>query len=192
MSTTNTKSGSTIDDLLAHLDRKHLELVDGRLIDRALGEQGAVAAGYLMSALWNYNGSTRAGWLFASTLAFRCFPNRDRVRHVSMSYVKRSRLPVLGKEFFSTIVPDLIVEMTPPYLNPDEVPGRIDDFLAAGTPLAWVANYEKQFILVRRPSELDLILRDSDTLTGGDVLPGFSAKVGDLFPTDEWSIQNGE
>ena len=173
---------STIDDLLVHPDHKHLELVDGRLIERGLGMRGSIAAARLMRALDKHDPSERHGWLFASTLAYRCFADRDRVRHASISYVKRSRLPVLGNEFFSTIVPDLIVEMTPPHLNPDEVPARIDDFLAAGTPLAWVANYEKRIILVRRPGEPSLILRDSDTLTGGDVLPGFSVPVSELFP----------
>jgi hypothetical protein len=175
-------SRHTIADLLAHPDRKHLELVDGRLIERGLGARRSAASAHFLYALSEYADQGRRGWLFASTLPFRCFTDRERVRHVSMSYVRRSRLPVLGKEFFSTTVPDLIVEMTPPYLNPDEVPGRIEDFLAAGTPLAWVANFKKRIIVVRRPGAADVTLRESDVIDDGDILPGLRAKVADLFP----------
>jgi Uma2 family endonuclease len=172
----------TIADLLAHPDRKHLELVDGRLIERELGARGSAASSDVMKVLSNFECAERRGWLFAPTLAYRCFVDPDRVRHVSWSYIRRSRLPVLGREFFSTTVPDLIVEVTPPYLNPDEVPARIDDFLAAGTPLAWIVNYEKQIVLVRQPCKQHEVLRETDTLTGGDLLPGFTVKIADLFP----------
>lgn len=176
------ESRYAVADLLAHPDRKHLELVDGRLIERGLGAWASAASVDFMCVIANFGRAERRGWLFAPTLAFRCFADPDRVRHASWSYVRRSRLHVPGREFFSTTVPDLVVEMTPPYLNPDEVPARIDDFLAAGTPLAWVSNYRKRTILVRRPGAPDSLLREQDMLSGEDILPGFSVKVADLFP----------
>ena len=171
-----------IADLLAHPDRKHLELVNGRLIERGLGAWGSVAATKLLCALGNHNSTERRGWLFDGTLAYRCFADTERVRHISGSFITRARLPRLNNEPFATIPPDFILEMTPPFLNPDEVPGRIDDFLAAGTRLAWVANYQRRTVLVRRPGEPDELFRAPQTITGGDVLPGFAMRVAELFP----------
>jgi Uma2 family endonuclease len=57
-------------------------------------------------------------------------------------------------------------------------------YLENGTRMVWIIYSTRQIVEVLTPTERQLLTID-DTLTGGDVLPGFSVAVRDLFPMDE-------
>ncbi len=54
-------------------------------------------------------------------------------------------------------------------------------YLAAGTRQVWVLWPSKRAVSVYRPNADTRELGPDATLDGGDVLPGFSVRVGDLF-----------
>lgn len=54
-------------------------------------------------------------------------------------------------------------------------------YLANGSRMVWLVIPAKRLVEVYTPNE-HLILTDTDTLDGGDVLPGFSLSVRDIFP----------
>ena len=55
------------------------------------------------------------------------------------------------------------------------------EFLRVGVRLYWVVSPEARTVLVRRPNKTCTVLDSSDTLTGEDVLPGFTCPVAKLF-----------
>jgi hypothetical protein len=47
--------------------------------------------------------------------------------------------------------------------------------------MVWVVDPDARTVIVHLPSAPPRLLRETETLDGGDVLPGFEALVGALF-----------
>ena len=97
-----------------------------------------------------------------------------------VAFVSTSRLD--GDENIGfPIPPDLAIEV----LSPTDVQWRVVDkafaYLNAGTPLVWVLDPRSKTVTVYR-SERDIaLLTFEDTLTGEDVVRGFTCRVSQLF-----------
>lgn len=55
------------------------------------------------------------------------------------------------------------------------------EYLNAGTRLVWIVYPESQTVTVYRSRSAVRILTAQETLDGGDVLPGLSAPVKEIF-----------
>ncbi len=79
--------------------------------------------------------------------------------------------------------PDLAVEVDFPSTETsrDTLRIKIGNYLAAGT-VVWVVNVEPKLVEVYAPGQPVKLLGVDDTLDGGDVLPGFTLSVKDIFP----------
>ena len=108
--------------------------------------------------------------------------NPDTVRGPDIAFVSQARLEQTGipQQFFPG-APDLAVEVVSPSDTMEEIEEKVDDFLAAGTRLVWVVNPRRRTVTVYRPGPQVVILRETDQLTGEDVVPGFACRVGELF-----------
>ena len=97
-----------------------------------------------------------------------------------VAFVSLARLPDDRREVFS-IPPDLAVEV----LSPSDIQYRVIEkalaYLDAGTRLVWVIEPVGKTVTVYR-SKIDIkTLTSEDTLTGEDVVEGFSCQVAQLF-----------
>ncbi len=94
--------------------------------------------------------------------------------------VLRNRLAELPDSFVP-MAPDLAVEVLSPSDRMADALAKVAMYLQAGTPLVWLVNTATRTVVVFR-SEMDPVtLAGSDTLDGGDVLPGFSVPVAEIF-----------
>ena len=85
---------------------------------------------------------------------------------------------------FVPMAPDLAVEVLSPSDRMADALAKVAMYLQAGTQLVWLVNPTTRKVMVFR-SEMDLVtLGESDTLDGGDVLPGFSVPVAEIFAED--------
>jgi Uma2 family endonuclease len=84
-------------------------------------------------------------------------------------------------EGYFEIPPDLAIEVLSPNDRRTDVRAKIKDYVFHSVPLVWLADPETKTVMVYRGSMRGTELDESDTLDGGDVLPGFSCKVADLF-----------
>ncbi len=79
------------------------------------------------------------------------------------------------------IPPDLAIEV----LSPTDVQWRVVDkafaYLNAGTRLVWVLNPRSKTVTIYRSEKDIALLTYEDTLTGEDVVPGFTCPVSQLF-----------
>ena len=64
----------------------------------------------------------------------------------------------------------------------EEVEQKTQEYLDAGVPLLWIAYPGSRSIHVYRADGSTARFGPDATIDGGDVLPGFSAKVGDMIP----------
>jgi Uma2 family endonuclease len=78
------------------------------------------------------------------------------------------------------LVPDLVVEVISSNDKFTKVAAKVDLYLKDGVRMVWLADQERRSITAHTPGEYKTLNPD-DTLTGGDVLPGFSVKVDSLF-----------
>jgi Uma2 family endonuclease len=106
------------------------------------------------------------------------------VRLPDVAFVARARQPVLeGVEF--PFAPDLAVEVVSPGDSAAEVLDKVALYLQAGTRLVWTVYPDEETVYVWQAAEgggfhVRKFDRES-TLDGGDVLPGFTLAVRDLF-----------
>jgi Uma2 family endonuclease len=78
-------------------------------------------------------------------------------------------------------MPELAVEIKFPYESMKVIRDKAAYYLANGCRIVWLVHPEKRIIDVHT-SEDETVFMDDDILNGGDVLPGFSVPVRDLFP----------
>ncbi|MBY0231007.1 MAG: Uma2 family endonuclease, partial [Gemmataceae bacterium] len=79
------------------------------------------------------------------------------------------------------LVPDLVGEVKSPSDRWGEVFAKIGEYLEAGVRVVVVADAESMTVSLYRQWAVQEILREGDTLTIPDVLPGFSVPVARLF-----------
>ncbi|MBI4568389.1 MAG: Uma2 family endonuclease [Planctomycetes bacterium] len=174
----------TPEEFLAMENEECFELVDGQLMERHMGAESSMIGMTLGAELVVYNKKTGAGFLFGPDTNYRCFPGRPAtMRKPDVSFIRRGRLPndqaPLGE---IKIAPDLAVEVISPNDRYEEVDAKVDEYLSAGVPLVWVVNPRSRSVRVHSAPGGMHYLRESDLLGGGEVLPGFSLRVADLFP----------
>ncbi|MYA71946.1 Uma2 family endonuclease [Candidatus Poribacteria bacterium] len=79
------------------------------------------------------------------------------------------------------IPPDFAVEVISPTDVQWRVTEKVQAYLEAGTQMVWVVESVMETVTVYR-SETDIkVFTSTDTLTGEDVVPGFSCPVAQLF-----------
>ena len=106
----------------------------------------------------------------------------DTVRGPDIAFWSRERMPEPPRKGYAEIAPDLVVEVMSPSDVFTQLLRKVQQYLRAGTREVWIAVPEDRSVAVCRPGKEQVILSNGETLTGGDVLPGFSCLVADLFP----------
>lgn len=100
-----------------------------------------------------------------------------------VAFISAVKQPVLAKRGYNPAPPDLAVEVDFPSSDVSRAKLRIKivNYLAAGT-IVWVVNVEAKAIEVYIPGQPVKIVGIDGTIDGGDVLPGFTLAVKDVFP----------
>ncbi len=175
----------TPEELLAMPDGGHYELVDGELRERKVGALSNLVAFEVGRLVGNHCREHDLGWLFAADHGYRCFSWKPRqVRRADVTFIRKDRYPwnQLSEDGYTTIPPDLAVEVVSPNDGAAELLEKIQEYLRAGVKLVWVINPDTRSVQVIRGDKSGAWLEAGDELTGEDVIPGFRCLVGDLFP----------
>lgn len=162
---------------------KGFELVDGELKERQVSKESGrigLRLGHFLIVFCDAHG----GWVYGSDLGFRCFTDDPRrVRKADMAYVSFAKMPVEAyeDEGFCTTVPDLVAEVISPNDLAANLEEKREEWLAAGVKIVWIVDPATRTVRVHRADGGYAFLRETDTLTADDVLPGFACSVADLF-----------
>ena len=165
-------------------DTKGFELIDGLLVEKRMGALAAAVGAIITRILSEYAQRTGTGTVFNSEGGFRCFgDDADRVRKPDVSFVSTGRMPLDAiPDGYPAIAPDLVVEVSSPNDLFRDLEVKAEQFLTAGVRRVWIVNPDTRTIRILRPDGSDTRLHEGDTVSGEDVLPGFSCKVTDFFP----------
>ena len=176
----------TADDLL----RLHSEGVRGELIMGVLHEtvstgleHGAVVMniGILMGGFVK---PRRLGWLIGSDSGILLEQSPDTVREPDIAYISAERLPLdVRVRGYSQVVPDLVVEVVSPSDRPAPVYDKAQMWLRFGVRLVLIVDPEARSIMAVPSEGMTRTFTADDTLDCGEVLPGFSCPVREIFDT---------
>ena len=125
-------------------------------------------------AIWNRK--TKLGKTFSSSTLFILPDGEKRMPDAAwVSLEKHRQLSKWQRKKFAHVVPDFIVEVRSPSDNLKELKSKITDvWLANGVRLAWLLDVEAETAWVFWPGqEAEEVKGLNNTLSGGDVLPGF-------------------
>ena len=187
MTTVSSAPPFTPEDLLKLPDAVNYELVDGNLVERNMGMKSSMIAMRLGAKIELSFGDSPIGHLFGADAGYQCFRDApDKVRKPDVSFVRFGRFPGnRPPEGYSRIPPDLAVEVVSPRDLANEIEEKVAEYIAAGVPLVWVVYPTTRTVRVHRPASSPQgpvgALKYTDTLSGEDVLPGFSCAVKELF-----------
>jgi Uma2 family endonuclease len=171
------------EDLLRIPDGDHYELIDGRLREKHMGAESDEIGGLLLTHFNNFIRQRKLGRAYPSQTGFQCFANKPKqVRMPDTSFVALDRLPDgRSPDGYITVAPDIAVEVISPNETYEEVEAKVADYRSAGVKLIWVISPKSRTVLVRRLDGTCAELDETGTLSGEDVLPGFTCAVSELF-----------
>lgn len=157
------------------------ELVDGVLVEKAMGFREACLAAALSALLRDFVVARNLGLVSGADGMMRLFPGRVRipdVAFVSWERIPGRRMPL---EPIPRVVPDLAVEVLSAGNTVAEMERKRQEYLEAGVRLLWMVDPDRRIVSVYSEPESPRIVDSSQILDGGDVLPGLVIRVADLF-----------
>jgi Uma2 family endonuclease len=167
------------DVLAAHArDKRLCELVDGVLVEKPMGFDESRLALELGYVLIEFLRKHDLGVATGADGMLRLLPGLVRIPDIS--FVSWEHLPASYGQI-PPIAPDLAVEVLSPSNTPREMERKLHEYFAAGTRLVWYFDLNAQAVTVYTAPDRSTVLGLSQTLEGGDVLPGFALPLRELF-----------
>ena len=159
------------------------ELIDGVLVEKVMGAKESFLACILIQVLRNYVDRNPLGVVLGEAGMLQLRPRLIRIPDVS--FISCDQIP--SGEFPSEPVPhlfpDLAVEVLSRGNTAAEMTLKISEYFAAGSRIVWIIDPETQTADVYTASDECRRLKVTQTLDGGDVLPGFKLPLKELFAT---------
>ena len=159
------------------------ELVQGELQTMApAGEWHGQVALTIGGLVWNYVRQHDLGRCYAAETGFVLNRDPDTVRAPDLAFVATERLADTPSDRFSTLVPDLVVEVVSPSDRASDVTEKALAWLDYGVRLVWVIDPRARLVTVHRPGDvIGLVRGENAVLDGADVLPRFRVTLDELF-----------
>mgnify|MGYP001611492598 CR=1 FL=1 len=101
-------------------------------------------------------------------------------RKPDTAFVSQARIPENTRQA-SPVPPDLAIEVVLPSDAFYEVQGKAFEYLDAGTKMVWVVDPVSKTVTVYRSGDVLKTVTRNQTLTGEDVVEGFSCSVAEIF-----------
>ena len=174
---------ATEQDLLHLLDSEGriCELIDGILVEKPMGFFESSVAAALIMFLGKFLEQRDLGIVLGEGGTLRIL--RDQIRVPDVAFLSWRHFPgrVVPAEPVPFIAPDLAVEVLSKGNTEAEMERELDDYFAAGVQLVWFIDPATESATVYEDrDQRHRVLRD-ESLTGGNVLPGFELPLAELF-----------
>lgn len=158
-----------------------VELIDGVLVEKAVGAKESLFGSWLCRMLWNFAEEHDLGVVLGES-----GPTRFRlglVRLPDACFISWKRIP--GHDFpshpVSGLIPNLAVEVLSKSNTKREIELKLDEYFAAGVQVTWIIDPKSEtariYISRTRVRELGL----DGVLVAPKVLPGFELSLRKVF-----------
>lgn len=176
--------GTAIEEDVIEIEVKEsrlCELVDEALVEKTVGYRESYLAIELARELGNFVKPRKLGIVTGEWGMVRLFPGLIRIPDVA--FVGRDKFPDLRlpTEAAPSLVPDLAGEVLSTGNTPEEMSRKLQDYFDVGVRLVWYFDPRRKTVQVFTGPERSQLLSVRDTLTGGDVLSGFTLSLQAFF-----------
>ncbi len=173
---------ATIEDWLAtEGDAPSCELVDGTLVDKAMGLWESLIGLAIGQLLRQFVRSQKLGYVVGADGFVRLLGQYVRAPDVAV-YLWSSRSDrKIPSDRLPTIVPDLAVEVLSVGNTRAEMTRKRHEYFHAGVRLVWMVDPRQRTVAVYTSVSQYEVLGEGDTLGGGTVLPGLRIDLTALF-----------
>lgn len=160
-------------------DHKRYELWNGRLIEVSpTGDMHTILSVWLAHLLLSFVVPRDLGDVTGEIGGYQL--TEDTVLAPDVGFIAKGRLQQLTGKFIA-FAPDLAIEIRSPGDTTTEIYEKVVEYFKYGTRLVWVVYPRSRTIHVYTSAVQVKILTVDDVLDGGDVLPGFSVPVREIF-----------
>ena len=163
-------------------ENRLFELLDGILVEKTAGAYESYLSGILVHILWGFVERNNLGIVLGADGMMRLAPGLVRIPDAS--FISRQRLPggKAPRDPIPDLAPDLAVEVISKFNTRREMDRKLQDYFAAGVRLVWYVYHSprREVRVYVNPTEHSVV-REDETLDGGEVLPGFRLALADLF-----------
>jgi Uma2 family endonuclease len=166
------------------LDNPDLKLeltANGELIVMApAGWESSEKNGDLFGELWTWNRQTRIGRAFDSSGGFT-LPN-GAVKSPDVTWIERSKLiDIPAGVKFPQVIPDFVIELRSDTDRMPKLREKMEEYRDNGVRLGWLIDPQNQQVEIYRLGREVEVLESPSSLSGEDVLPGFTLDLGSIF-----------
>lgn len=157
------------------------ELVDGVLVEKTVGFVESLLAARLITILGSFVSERNLGIITGADGTVRLAAGLVRIPDAA--FFSWDRLPgrSIPREPIPDLAPDLAVEVLSKGNTKQEMDRKLQDYFTAGVRAVWYIDPEKRTVRVFTDPEQAVLLREKGILEGGDVLPGLSLPLSELF-----------
>lgn len=172
---------ATEDDRVALSERegRSFELIDGVLVEKSMGAYESALAIWLGHYFGNYLVSNDLGQMFGADGAMRILSSQTRIpdfSFVSWERCGQDKLPKVPK-----LAPNLAVEIVSEGNTDQEMERKLREYFEAGVELVWYIYPETRTAHICTSPKSFVEIDENGLLDGGNVLPGLTIPLGELF-----------
>lgn len=185
---TRTHTIEEFDEFIAlpeNADRR-FELIDGEIIEKMPTEEHGVISALMAARILMLSEQNQLGGRIAVEARYRKPEDRRNSYIPDVSFTSAERLLPITRKGAVPQMPDLAIEIKSPDDSVTLLRQKAAYYLANGARMVWLIFPEQRLVEVYRPDVDVLLLVDNelrhDVLEGGDVLPGFSLALQNIFP----------
>jgi Uma2 family endonuclease len=162
-------------------EKRLCELVDGTLVEKDVGQYESRLATVLSHFIETYLDTHPLGVCYGEAAMLRIVPNRVRLPDVS--FVSWGKLPnhELPAEPIADLVPDLVVEVLSASNTRREMENKRREYFQGGARLVWEIDPPTRTARMYTSPDQFQEIELNGSLDGGDVLPGFTLSLFQLF-----------
>jgi Uma2 family endonuclease len=166
---------------------EHLEIVNGEWVgfekdEYMAGEEHGWIETTIIHALADWALKNKAGRVYSGDTDFVLDGTSDDIRKSrkpDVAFVKNSR--VKPSKGYVYLAPDLVVEIISPTERPGAIREKLNEYLEYGVKQVWQVFPDNQQIVVNYPDGSARTYGIGDTISGGELLPGFELAVATVF-----------
>jgi len=162
-------------------ERRLCELVDGVLVEKAMGFRESFLAIALAAILLNFVRPRNLGLVTGADGTMRLTSGLVRIPDVA--FISWDRLPNrrVPTEPIPDVAPDLAVEVLSAGNTPGEMARKRQEYFSSGVQVVWQVDPNIRTVEVYTTPDQVTVLYEAQTLEGGTVLPGFVLPLQELF-----------
>ena len=159
---------------------KCVELVDGAFVEKAMGFREGLLAMTIASILSSFVKPRDLGVVVGADATVELWSGLVRIPDVA--FVSWDRLPDgIPEEAIPELAPNLAIEVLSRSNTQREMERKRSEYFQAGVKLVWIVDANSRTVRVFDSPDTFGELSEAETLDGGEVLPGFSVSVKDIF-----------